>query len=360
MNVFPVPTPKRKKTQWLRRVGYWIFCPDSRIGWVPFAFWKGWRIISREKIDAVMVIGEPFSSFLTGVFLKALTRKPLLLDFRDEWVPLNRYRAPGKPSLVLKVEKRLESFVVRHADRVTSVTPAIINHFKKRYPAFAEKFSWIPNGFDPDEYPAVKKSLTKNGKWTITYAGSLYKGRSPLYFFEALEKLVEEIPPLAEQLRFIFLGNAEPSVEAYFRRPLIEKVTERPGFVPYAQMVEILCRSHLLLTIGEEEETIASRYVPGKLLEYLGTGCYILALGGEGCMKEIIESARAGRVVPARDVTKIKETLKELFGAYQRRDPQVEPDRKTVALYRCDHMVRKLSSLLDGMVPVSRGGFHCD
>ncbi|MBI4436591.1 MAG: glycosyltransferase [Candidatus Omnitrophica bacterium] len=346
---FPTEPHRREETRWLRKVAHWIFCPDSRIGWIPFALWRGWRMITQEKIDAIMVIGEPFSSFLTGVFLKWITRRPLLLDFRDEWVPLNTYRAPEKPALILKLEEKLEAFVIRHADRITSVTPAIISHFKDRYPEFSKKFFYVPNGFDPEEYPLAPEKDRANGKWTVTYAGSLYEGRSPQYFFEALERLMEESPEAEERLRFIFLGTSAPSVESYFRRPLIQKVTERLGFISYAKTLEILCQSHLLLTIAEKDESFAPRYVPGKLLEYLGAGRYILALGGEGSVKEIIESTRTGCIVPARDVEKIKEALKERFEAYRRNALEVQANREAIACYQCQNTVRTLASLLESL-----------
>ena len=347
---------KKRGGSWLRRIGFWIFCPDSRIGWIPFALWRGWKIISKEQIDAIMVIGEPFSSFLIGVFLKRLTHKPLVLDFRDEWVPLNRYRTPDKPSLILRIEEKLEAFVIRQADRITSVTPEIIGHFKKRYPAFTEKFFWISNGFDSSEYPAKERVSAANGKWTITYAGSLYANRSPQYFFEALEALVKELPSLQERLRFIFLGSAEPSVEPFFQRPLIRRVTERLGFMPYSRTLEILCKSHLLLAIGEKDAAIAPRYVPGKLFEYLGAGRYILALGEEGCVKDILEATKTGCVVPANDVEKIKETLKELFHAYTRNALDVQPEPEAIAFYRWNNVVRSLASLLNNLEQDSSKG----
>ena len=47
------------------KIRWFVFIPDTRIGWIPFALLKGLFLIKKKKIDVIFAMGEPFSSFLT-------------------------------------------------------------------------------------------------------------------------------------------------------------------------------------------------------------------------------------------------------------------------------------------------------
>ena len=64
----------------------WLFFPDNKIGWIPFALSKGLKICKNEKIDLIFSTSPPPSLHLIGYFLKKLTGKVWLADFRDEWI----------------------------------------------------------------------------------------------------------------------------------------------------------------------------------------------------------------------------------------------------------------------------------
>ncbi len=79
--------------------------------------------------------------------LKLLTRKPLVLDYRDDWIDTPWFMA--KPAISRKIEKILENRVVSLADKVILVTEWSMKAFQKRYPKQPkEKFNLIPNGCD--------------------------------------------------------------------------------------------------------------------------------------------------------------------------------------------------------------------
>ena len=63
-----------------------LFLPDRHIAWLPFALWRGRKIIRSEAIDVIFVTCPPNSAALVGALLKHLTGKPLVLDFRDDWI----------------------------------------------------------------------------------------------------------------------------------------------------------------------------------------------------------------------------------------------------------------------------------
>jgi hypothetical protein len=57
--------------------------PDIFVGWIPGAVFSGYRLIKKNQIDCIYVSCSPFSSAIAGIVLKKLTRKILIVDFRD-------------------------------------------------------------------------------------------------------------------------------------------------------------------------------------------------------------------------------------------------------------------------------------
>ena len=162
--------------------------PDAQVLWMPFAILKGISVIKKEKIDVLYTTGNPFSTHLTGVFLKMLLSKPLVVDFRDPWVT-GEYRI-WENKFRKKIEGILEKFVIKYADKVISTTELMTLDFANTYPNEpADKFVTITNGFDPDDFNGIFTKRTYK-KFTITYAGTLYAGRQdPKDFFTALLRI---------------------------------------------------------------------------------------------------------------------------------------------------------------------------
>lgn len=324
---------------------WWVFVPDTRIGWIPFAVMSGLRIVRREKINVIMVIGEPYSSFFSGAILKLLTKKPLILDFRDEWAQLNRYFFPDKPSLVKVIERRMERFVIGCADKVISVTDPIINTFKNTYPCWADKFICISNGFDPDDFRGLSAQRTPDGKFIITYAGSLYALRSPASFLNALEWLHRHEPAIAEDIRVVFIGTAEPDILR-----LLDGYREKgwvvfADFMKYQEVVRCLSQSDLLLYIQDQAQ-IGGRFLPAKLFDYIGVKRPILALAGDGVVKDTIERLNCGLTVSADDAVQIALALKQLYGLHKSGKLVFQINEDYQMQFNRRELTRKLAGIL--------------
>lgn len=55
------------------------------VGWIIPTLLKAIKIIKKEDIDLIFVSSLPWTSSVVGIILKIVTRKPLLLEFRDAW-----------------------------------------------------------------------------------------------------------------------------------------------------------------------------------------------------------------------------------------------------------------------------------
>ena len=109
-----------------------IFLPDRYLTWLPFAVRRGRQIVRSEGIDVIFATCPPHSALLVGAVLKLLTGKPLILDFRDDWIGTPWYHS--KPAIIRMIERRMESWVVKIADKVILVTEWSKKAFHERYP----------------------------------------------------------------------------------------------------------------------------------------------------------------------------------------------------------------------------------
>lgn len=302
-----------------KKLKWYIFFPDSRNGWVPFCVFNGWRIIRKEKIDLIFVTAEPFSSLISGVILKKITGLPLVIDFRDEWVGFSEHYFPDKPAIVRSMEKATEAFAVRNADKVISVTKPIIDNFIRRYKQEKkDKFLCITNGFDPEDFKGLAVDAPRNDRFTITYAGSLYKLRSPEYFLEALKDIAGRDRDFAVKAKAVFIGDNDRYVKALFDSyKELSGMIEVTGFLQHKDVVRRMLESDLLLYIADQTPA-SDRVLPAKLFEYMATNKPVIALADNGPAKEVIEYTSCGKVVSPYNIAAITVAIEYFYERFSK------------------------------------------
>ena len=108
-----VTMPKESTRQRLSGLSEWIFVPDNKIGWMPFAFGAAKRLMARQSFDAIFSSAPPYTAHLIGARLAQNTNIPLVVDYRDDWVgnPLHTYPTSGHK----KMHSWLEQYVMRQS-----------------------------------------------------------------------------------------------------------------------------------------------------------------------------------------------------------------------------------------------------
>jgi glycosyltransferase involved in cell wall biosynthesis len=280
--------------------------PDGERNWVLPAVARGLGIIRRERIDCILTSCPPHSVHLIGLALKLLTRVHWVADFRDPWITGSKKRLYYTSQLSMKIEDRLEKQVLRRADVVLANTSMLLRKLQQTHgKILSSKFVHIPNGFDPQE-SSHWRSLGKYRRFTITYAGSLYFGRSPEPVFAALRALIGAGRLRNEEVCVKLVGqcgqiDGRPSTEVV-RHYGLEGVVDISPPVPYRQAMEMIARSHLALLLAPDQPY----QIPAKAYDYLGTGIPILALAGEGATADMVRETQAGGVFAPGDLEGIK------------------------------------------------------
>jgi glycosyltransferase involved in cell wall biosynthesis len=286
----------------LRTTPKWIFIPEINIGWLPFAVYRGKKLIEEEGIDIIYATAPVYTSLLIGYLIKRKTGKPLVIDFRDPWTDNPFAKYPTK--LHERIEKKMEEKIVTSADYVIVVDDPMKNSFIKKYPLTKSKIEVITNGFDPGDFKNLKIYKQTN-KFRITYTGSLYGMHTANSFLIALKKLTEEKAHLREELEVMFIGNYGRETALLVKKFGLEDVVKLVRYMSHSECIEIMLNSDTLLLLITEDWALT-----GKLFEYLASRRPILAIAPEkGVAANIIRSIEAGMVVPPDNIELIKEAI---------------------------------------------------
>ena len=293
----------------LRRLVHLVLFPDRHVLWLPTALPKVVAAARRHKVQAIMVTAPPFSSLLLAGWAARFTGLPLVLDFRDEWSGF--YVTGMVPGAHHPLHQRLaqywEARLVRAAAMVTTASPAYARRFQALYGGPAEKYQWIPNGFDPAEFPhpGPPPARRPGERLRLTYVGTVFEVTSLRYLWRGLALLS---PDQRARIEVEVVGRVvagerlDPHLDGL-------QVTQA-GFLPHREAVARMAQAHgLLLTLSDMPG--ADRVIPSKVFEYLAARRPVLALVPPGQAANIVQAAAAGPVVHPGDPAGMARVLGE-------------------------------------------------
>ncbi len=306
--------PARGVLAWLNDIlSSWILIPDSKILWLPFAIYTGYRLIKKNRIRVIYTSSPPQSIHLGGLILSMLTPVRWVADFRDAWT--GGESQPSPSIFHSAVNRLLEKVVLKRADHVIGMCDRLTEDLRFRCGETRLKFTTIMNGYDPDDFQtAINVKL--NEKFTIVHSGSVSRVSHPEPFLAALRMLFDEKPELEERIDVVFygidiFGLLSQSMEKY-------QLSERLApiqYLPHSAALEKIMSSHLLLItiVKKTREEVIS----GKIFEYVGSGKPILLIiSEEGFVSKLIRNLRLGSVIKYNDIASIKDAIFKRYSMF--------------------------------------------
>ena len=327
-------------SEWVRAA---FFVPDGRVGWKPFAYRLGKKILADEEIQVIFSSAPPYTTHLIARRLKRASGLPWVADFRDSWI--GWLSAPQwRPRLARKLELRMEGAVLREADRLLAVSHGVREDLLSRHPeAAGDRWAWLPNGYDAADFEAVQP-VPRNHRLTLTYVGSLYGPRNPEALVRALEQLKGEGGAELARLRVRFVGRIGQPILERLKRSKVSAMFDVVPYVSHAESLAYLLATDVALLIIDDAP--ANRGIlTGKLFEYIGAGKPILALAPEGEAADLIRSENLGWVVPPDDPEAVRKTLLELL-QNQKLD-QLRTNQKMRRKFERRQQTQELARILD-------------
>lgn len=286
--------------------------PDEVAGWLIPAVVSGARTVRREGIDVIFATGRPWTALVIGTAIKAITGKPLVLDFRDPWMT-NPFRLPYS-AIKNRIEAIMESRVIGSADAIIANTDCLRDEFVRRFgDTVKEKCVTIINSFDTEEFARIVPAARPRGQekaFVLTHSGFLYGQRDPRTLLQAIRLLKDRNEIRDGEFLCNLVGSVELSYDLpeYLKEQGIAANVQLIGQVSYAESLAQLaaCDVALLLQPGTTTQ------IPSKLFEYIGLGHRIVTVApaNSAVVKLVMENG-LGRVADPEDAEEIAAALKD-------------------------------------------------
>ena len=237
-----------------------LLYPDVRTEWYPFARVQLHRLLRQQTFDAVVSSHEPGVDLLLGAHAKRRFGLPWIVDLADPLV------GPGTPRWRRWLDRRLEGYVVRQADRVVLTTDRLRDALIARHaPVDDSKFACIPQGTPTRPVALAAAGMLRPGRLNVVFTGSFYERfRDPGPFAAALRSLA------SPEISLTIVGDNAAFRQIFDGIPNVRFL----GRIGHFDCLALQREADLLLNLGN----VQTLQVPGKVYEYLGAGRPILHL----------------------------------------------------------------------------------
>lgn len=292
----------------LVRIVQSAFVPDEKRFWKPWAVREGVRLARAGRIDAVVTSGPPHTAHLVGFSIARKTGIPHVLDLRDPWV--GYFGASYLTPLHRWLDTRAERAVITRAASVVTVTRAIADDYRDRYPGLDVRV--IPNGYDPADLADRDPSPDV---FTIAYTGVFGGPRTPDSFFGGLALAEAEEPDIVRDTRIVMAG-AGVEVEERAVELGVRSRVRGLGYLSHAGILEVLATADAaLLVLSDGPESRVS--LSGKIFEYIGMRLPVLAVVGDGEAADLVSGLRGGMVADFGDPRSVCDAILRLHAQWR-------------------------------------------
>jgi glycosyltransferase involved in cell wall biosynthesis len=284
----------------------WSDRPDIYRKWNRRAYEKflEWQVNSNYRPDILITFAQPMSDHLFGLEYKKRTGIPWIAHFSDPWVD-NPY-LPKNPFLG-KLNQRMERRVIENADAIIFTSPETIDVVMRKYPeTWRKKVFYLPHGYDQRLYDPTFNPPSHC--YVIRSIGHFYGPRSPKLLFEAIEQIASESPQLLSDVVIELVGSLGRFKVHHY--PNAQKIIHCIGKVPYIESLRLMQTAHCLLVIDAPAHF--SVFFPSKLVEYIGTNRFIIAISPPGATSRVVKEV-GGWIANPSEIQTVVEMLREVL-----------------------------------------------
>jgi glycosyltransferase involved in cell wall biosynthesis len=256
----------------------WLYFPDACRGWIRPASKAAARAHAERPFDLALSTSPPLSAHLAAVEFGRRSRVPVVLDWRDLWVPAladPRGRAG-----------RLQEALLREAAGVVTVGERYARHLGARPGAVAPEV--VFNGWEPAPEKAAAGTAAAVAApprgLELLHAGTAYAGRQD---FAAVADAVRRARAAGAPWTLVLAGRVEPGVRSELAAAEAEGIVRIEGFLPHAEVLRRERDASALLVAawsacGDAPGPVADGHVPAKLFEAAASGRPVLLAAAAG------------------------------------------------------------------------------
>jgi len=315
--------------------------PDNKIGWLPFALIKGFKLYREEKFDLLFSTSPPLTCHLVGFFLKKITGIKWVADYRDPYLIYEDKKSYS--SFKKFFLSSLQKLFLKNGDGFVGVNHTIAQGLKEIYPE-SKRIAVITNGYDQEDFNfKVEKS---KDVFKIIYFGTFSPDCPAEPFLKALHNLLQQGKIDKDKLRFTHVGlSIGIDIQRLIDEYGLKEVTELKGYLPHKEGVMELLKADLaLLTVAESAPVITT----GKIYEYLGAKKPILAIvPPNGEAGRMVESLGAGRVISPGNISEIENAILSFYRGFESGKSFLKTGPDELKKFEKKYLTSKLAQLFD-------------
>lgn len=279
--------------------------------------WFGYKkYIGDFKPDVVIASSTyPLDIYPARKIAKRFGSK-LVYEVHDLW-PLSPMELGGysKNHPFIRVMQAAEDYCYRHSDKVVSLLPNALDHMKERGMA-EEKFVYIPNGFDPEEWNTSRNApeevmnrinnLKNEGKFVLMYAGGHAISNALDFFLDAMLSLKDNHKIVA-----VMIGNGQEKSRLQ-QRVKDEKINNviMLSTVPKKDIPSVLALADCLYIGWKKNPLYRFGICPNKLLDYMMSGKPIIH--SVAAPNDWVKDGKCGISIDAENAELLAEVIKQM------------------------------------------------
>ena len=281
----------------------------------------------RDK-QIVFIEAQPLTLALFGFLAHWIFKVPYIYNTPDLQVEIAAERG-WMGSVFVRAAALMETFLMRKAYSVSTVTPGFIEHFVSVRGIPREQMSFLPNGVDlaqlhPLPYDAqCAEQMGVTGKKVLTYAGTHAD-------YQGLDLILDAAKRLKDRSDIVFLMVGKgPERQRLIDRARIEGISNvlfRDS--PFEERSSLMSITYAFIAVLRNIP-VAQKMRLSKIFPPLACGVPVI-FAGVGESAEIILNNDCGIVVPPEDHASLADAVCRLVDAPGRRDAFSMAGRKLV------------------------------
>jgi hypothetical protein len=289
--------------------------PDEFIGWAKPALRAARALAQSKPVDAVITYCPPETNHIVGSRLARSIGVPWVPFFGDLYGFF--LDSHGPRSLGALIRKASRRHWLAPAAACIAVSPYMVEYLAQ---AYQKRVELVMTGYDPDDFPSERRSLSDRRPFVISHVGSLYPGdQRPEIFFDGLDRFLNSRPQAAASLDVRFVGS---KCEAHLNELLENRPSRQVcSVVPKVQSSRALSmvrESDVLLAFNctKFRDRHGTMSYPTKIFEAFGARRPILAIPPDHDWVDAL-LARTGAGVAAADAQAVAAVISDWFRAWQ-------------------------------------------
>ena len=174
------------------------------LNYLSFTLTATLAALTGPKPEVIFLESQPLSLGIVALLMKWIRKVPYIYNIPDLQIEVAKQMNFMGNNLFLKLSHNLETYIMKHSWKVSTVTEAFMTYINKNNGIEMDKITFLPNGADTNFLKSVPPNQNLLSKWDIRNKKIfLYVGTHA--FYHGLDVIIETASLLKNNKEILFL-----------------------------------------------------------------------------------------------------------------------------------------------------------